>query len=497
MAVKPGFGRRLLQTVGSLRTGIILLILVGIASAAGTVILQRPATDPSQMAEVYSPQTLRILDAAGFTDLYHSWWYLSLLGLLAISIIIVSLDRFPNAWRFYSRPYRRTDPSFRAVLPLHKTVPISDAAQALDTAESVLGKHGLKAERIVDRDEVSLYAEKHRFAVLAVYVVHTSLLLIMAGGIIDGIWGYKGYLALVPGEPAVTQVELRDGSIHKLPFALRCDGAGQENYTGEYRMMPKRWWSNLVVLQKGQVKERKQIAVNDPLVFSGIRFYQSSYGMSGQLKNAKLAMVFGEETTPKNVVDLGLNGSATFADGTTVRLARFLPDAYSMDGSGIYQRSKDLGNAAAELQITDKAGKTQSVWLVRTDQAGMRDVVLVGPYDEKGNNVALPYRLVASLEMRPFTGLQVSHEPGQWTVWSGCLLMGIGLLMAFWVLHQRYWVVPVTNKEGRLVLWIGAAANKNREGFAAQFQDMTADLEKELTAGPHTKEAVKASAARS
>lgn len=499
MAVKPGLARRFIQTLGSLRTGIILLIVVGIASAAGTVILQRPITDPEQFQEAYSPQTLRVLDAIGLTDLYHSWWYLTLLGLLAVSIILVSVDRWPNAWRFYARPYRRTDSSFRAVLPLQRSVPINDAASALDTTERVFRKHGLRPERIVEHDEVSLYAEKSRYAVLAVYVVHASLLLIMAGGIIDGIWGYKGYVNLVAGQPAITQVELRDGSIHKLPFQLRCDEAGQENYTGEYKMMPKRWWSKLVLLQNGNEIERKEIAVNDPLVHSGIRFYQSSYGLSGELKSARIAMVVGADTAPKNVIDVQPNGTATFQDGPTVKLVRFLPDAYLMDGGGgVYQRSKDLGNAAAQLELIDKTGKTQMVWLFRSDRSGPNDTVLVGPYDENGSPVFLPYQLVARLDLFPFTGLQVSHEPGQWAVWSGCLLMGVGLFLAFWVLHQRFWVVPVTNKEGRLVLWVGAAANKNREGFTVRFQEIAADLEQELTAAavPQTAEVMRASAAR-
>ena len=496
MAVKPRSVRRWLQTVFSLRTGIILLILTGIAAAAGTLILQRPSTEPEQIQNAYSPQTLRVLDAMGLTDVYHSWWFLTLLGLLALSIILVSLDRWPNAWRFYSRPYRRTDPSFRAVLPLQKTFPISDPARALNAAESALKKEGFHPERVVDHNEVALYGEKCRYAVMAVYVVHTSLLLIMAGGIIDGIWSYRGYVSLVPGQPPITQLQQRDGEIRKLPFALRCDEAGQENYTGEYAMMPKRWWSKLAVIENGQEKLRKEIAVNDPLVYRGIRFYQSGYGTSGEPRSARLGVVEGDNIRPSKVVDLTLGGSAALNDGASVKLARFIPDAYTMDG-GIYQRSNDLGNAAAQLELTGKDGQMQTVWLARTEEAGPNQVVLVGPYDEKGQVVTMPFRLVASLDMLPFTGLEVSHEPGQWAVWLGCVLMGVGLFLAFWVLHQRYWVVPITDKEGRLLLWVGGAANKNREGFAVRFQELVAEIDKELQAGEPAVVAKQVSAVRS
>lgn len=479
MAVKPGPGRRLLQTIGSLRTGIILLIIVGLLSAAGTVILQRPLTDPGDMQQAYSPQTLRILDATGLTDVYHSWWYLSLLSLLALSIILVSLDRWPNAWRYYSRPYRRTDASFRAVLPLQKAIPISDPQAALSGVEKVFKKNGLKPERIVENDEVSLYAEKSRHAVLAVYVVHASLLLIMLGGIVDGIWGYKGYVSLIPGQPPIKTVELRDGRVKALPFELRCDDAGQENYTGQFAMMPKKWWSNLVVLKDGKEIERKQIVVNDPLVQNGIRFYQSGYGASGVMKRARLAVVDpADPSKPKEKFSLNVGSTVTLADGSSFTLAKFLPDAYPMDGD-IFLRSKDLGNAAAEVHVA-KGGKVQRGWLMRT-QSMPQEVVLVGLFDANGAPVSgVPYQFVASLDMLPFTGLQVSHEPGQWGVWAGCLLMALGLVMAFWMLHQRYWAVALTNKEGRLVLWVGAAANKNREAFAQRFSDLAKEIEKEL-----------------
>ncbi|MFB3915353.1 MAG: cytochrome c biogenesis protein ResB [Terriglobales bacterium] len=480
MGVKPGVVRSLLQTIGSLRTGIILLILVGITSAAGTLILQRPITDPQDIQAAYSPQTLRLLDSLGLTDVYHSWWYVTLLSLLGLSIILVSLDRWPNAWRYYSRPYRRTDASFRAVLPLQKTIPISDPQVGLDAAERAFRRQGLKAERIVENDEVSLYAEKSRYAVLAVYVVHSSLLLIMLGGIVDGIWGYKGYVNLIPGQPAVKTVELRDGKTKALPFELGCEDAGQENYTGQFAMMPKRWWSKLVVSQNGKEVERKEIAVNDPLVRNGIRFYQSGYGASGNMRRARLGVVdLANPSTPRESFELNLGSTVALADGSRITLVKFLPDSYAMDGA-IYQRSKNLGNAAAEIQLATKDGKVQQGWLVRT-QSMPQEVVLVGPYNGTGELLSgVPYQLVASVDMLPFTGLQVSYEPGQWGVWAGCVLMALGLVMAFWVLHQRYWAVPVINKEGRLVLWVGAAANKNREGFAGRFGDLTREIEKEL-----------------
>ena len=55
--------RKIWQTLSSIKTGVVLIILVVIFSAAGTVILQRPMTDPDDMQRAYSPPMLRFLDA--------------------------------------------------------------------------------------------------------------------------------------------------------------------------------------------------------------------------------------------------------------------------------------------------------------------------------------------------------------------------------------------------------------------------------------------------
>ena len=105
---------KIYKTLSSVRTGIVLLLIVVIISAVGTVVLQRPTTDPGDLQRAYSPQTLLLLDRLGLTDVYHAWWFALLLGLVSISIIFASLERWPTAWKFYARPNRRPEPHFRA-----------------------------------------------------------------------------------------------------------------------------------------------------------------------------------------------------------------------------------------------------------------------------------------------------------------------------------------------------------------------------------------------
>jgi cytochrome c biogenesis protein len=270
--------RKIWQTLAAIKTGVILLILVVILSAAGTIILQRPATDPDEMQRAYSPLVRRLLDGLGLTDVFHAWWFVLLLSLVSLSIIAASVQRFPNAWRFFSRPYKSPDEAFRKALPNHKLIPIKnkDEEPAVSVAERVLHEAGFRPERIVRENSFALFGERNRFSEMAVYIVHASLLLIFLGSNIDALLGWRGFVTLTRGQES-SVVKPQNGSPRNLPFAVRCDGAGQENYADG---TPKRWWSDLSVLENGKVIRRKQIVVNDPLVYRGIRFYQASYGQT-------------------------------------------------------------------------------------------------------------------------------------------------------------------------------------------------------------------------
>lgn len=454
--------RKVWQTLGAIKTGVILLILVVILSAAGTVILQRPATDVDEMQRAYSPQMLRLLDGLGLTDVFHAWWFTLLLSLVSLSIISASIQRFPNAWRFFSRPYKSPDDSFRKALPHHKLIPIKDEEAALSVAQDVLQKAGFRPERIVRKNSFSLFGERNRISEMAVYIVHASLLLIFLGGIVDALYGWRGFVTLTRGQQT-SQVDQQKGSRRILPFAIRCDGAGQENYADG---SPKRWWSDLSVLKDGQVIQRKQIVVNDPLVYHGIRFYQASYGRTGKIDRLVLNATPRDGQAPKDLM-IGLNETLPLDADTTVRLAEFIPDYVVGDGQ-VYARSNDLENPAAHLVVeSKKSGQAINVWLP--------------PIPGLEQNASSPYSFEGKdIQMAYFTGLEVSHEPGQWAVWAGVVVMGLGLALVFYFVHVRVWAVPVRDARGQLKLWIGGTANKNKDVFEQRFRELVEQVEAEL-----------------
>jgi len=475
--------RKIWQTLAAIKTGVILLILVVILSAAGTVILQRPATDVDEMQRAYSPQVLRLLDGLGLTDVFHAWWFVLLLSLVSLSIVAASIQRFPNAWRYFSRPYKSPDEAFRKALPGHVLIPLNnlnheDEEAALSTTERILQKSGFRPERIVGENRFSLFGERNRFSEMAVYIVHASLLLIFLGGIVDALYGWKGFLMLTPGSTE-SRIELRNGGTRTLPFAIRCDGTGEETYTDG---TPKRWWSKLAVIDHDREVSKKEIVVNDPLTYQGVRFYQSSFGRTGKLDRLTVtATPASGKAGAAQEISLAMNQPVALDADTTVELTEFIPDYVMQDGH-VYARSNDVVNPAVHMIVTSKkAGVVVNVWLPEIE--GIAE------------NAASPYVFdPKDLKTGLYTGLQVSHEPGQWSVWGGVILMAIGLTFVFYVSHVRIWVVPVRGAGGHSALWVGGAVNRNRDAFEDRFKQLVGQIEKELQPGAAAEAEVSAAA---
>lgn len=455
------------RTLASVRTGITLIILVGIFSAVGTFVLQRPTSDAEDLQRAYSPTTLMWLDRLALTDVFHAWWFLALMTLFSLSLIFVSLDRWPNAWRFYSRPYMYPEPHFRGSLANKVSIPITDANHGIDAAQRALNKLGQNPQRIKNGEEVSLYSERNRFSVFAIYVVHFSLLLIFSGGILDGVAGYRGFMAVPEGD-TVQQIALRQGAntsknVKQLPFAIRCDAAGQDQYADG---SPKRWWSKLSVIQNGREVKKKEIEVNDPLVFRGIRVYQASMGQTGKLQEAKFIAIPSSGGERKSIT-ANLKEPVQLDANTSLKIERFVPDYYVQDGE-VFTKSEDPNNPAFLLAITAN-GQTDKVWLMPTvanSTAGQKAPYVVGLQD---------------MAMAKFTGLEVSYQPGQWAVWAGVLLMAIGMYVAFYLMHTRLWVVTTKNAQGGTELWVGGMSNKHRERFQQKFQTIVDAIRREVS----------------
>jgi len=78
------------------------------------------------------------------------------------------------------------------------------------------------------------------------------------------------------------------------------------------------------------------------------------------------------------------------------------------------------------------------------------------------------------------TGLQVAKDPGVWPVYIGCILMLLGLVVAFFLSHKRIWVY-IYEEENKTKLLVTGSTNKNKTGFENMFDILTEKFEENET----------------
>ena len=459
---------KILQFFSSLKFGLVLLGLLGLSLIAGTLILQKPMAQEGQIEQVYAPQVIRLLDAVGLFDVFHTWWFILLLGLLGANITLASLERFPQVWRLFVRPHLVADATFVRALPFQKEIPLGPhtPAEALELASTRLASLGYPPRPEI-LSKGTLYMEKHRLVRLAPYVVHASLLIIFAGTIIDGMRGYRGFINLQSGTSTdVVEPLTEPGPRHHLAFSIRCDAAGMDAYPDG---SPKQYWSELAVIQDGREVAKKKIYVNDPLTYKGVRFFQATYQPAGTPSKLVMEAAWQENGVEKRQTLTLTPGAQTPLDGqgTVVELADFLPD-YVLQGNQISSQSDVPRNPAIHLLVRRPGNQTSNAW-----------VLAKSPELNPPNDTGIQFRYV-NVEMQSLTGLQVASEPGQWLIWGGCLLLTTGLMLALYLSHIRIWGVVAADHKGRPALLLGGQPSKYRENFEHKFHELTDAVEAAL-----------------
>ena len=69
-----------------------LLLILSAVSIAGTIIQQNKPLQ--EYYRCYEPGTVALFDKLGLFDMYHSWWFVACLALLALNITACTMDRY-------------------------------------------------------------------------------------------------------------------------------------------------------------------------------------------------------------------------------------------------------------------------------------------------------------------------------------------------------------------------------------------------------------------
>ena len=446
---KRGFIHSVWDFFCSLKLSIGLLIGLAVTSIIGTVIPQAPQPDYLQRI---GETKIKLYSALGFFDMYHSWWFILLLYLLTINLIACSIKRLPRVWKFISEPTLVFDDSLEKTLSLTEHIKMEGNAASLKDKMAEFLKSHFAAPTVTEVDGTyHLFAQKHQYCRLGVYVVHLSIIIIFIGALIGSYFGYKADVQITEGTSTSLVHKRGDLNPYDLGFAVRCEDFSVSFYDSG---APKEFKSILTVLENDKPVtgyENIPIVVNSPLTYKGITFYQSSYGPASE--GSFYLTVRGKQTGAPVKITASKGEPTPVPGGGSIQIMEATQD--------IRPFMPQFSGPAVRIQYTPPSGPSEFIILIRN----------VPNFDlQRGGSQVFTYE---GGEEKYYTGLQVAKDPGVWVVWAGCTLMVVGISLAFFFSHRRIWI---RTTQGRIA--IGGTASKNQAAFQLAFEDLLEKLKK-------------------
>jgi cytochrome c biogenesis protein len=443
----------------SVRLTVILLLSLAATSVIGTLVPQNES--PMAYQQAFGEFLYRLMAALDLFDMYRAWWFQLLIVLLALNIIVCSVERLTalSGILFVRHPVFKIARFQKAKNRQEFSVEAPAADLQARYMAALASQFGYR--RVEPQGEgFVIFAEKWRWTRLGVYVVHLSIVVLLVGSLIGSIFGFEGYVN-IPENESTDTIRLRfSNQPVTLPFTIRCDDFDVSFYESG---APKEYRSNLAILENGRTVLTKAIVVNDPLRYRGINIFQSSYGQvphehedaedaaPGEFRLKVTARDSGQAHTLSGAVGDRLN----LPDGRGEILLREYVPHLNFGG-------QDLG-PGLNLTLTQPGKEAQEIVLA------MR----FPNFDKmRGGEFLLAVEGAAPQRFRPgqdsgqrfYTGLQVTRDPGVPVVYAGFACMILGLLVTFFMSHQMVCVeVRVLGAACRVA--VAGIANKNRLGM--------------------------------
>ena len=429
------------ELFSSVKLALFCFFTLAIASIAGTIIPQNKT--PDFYIAKYGEATAEMFRLLNIPDMYNSWWFLGILALFSMNLIICSIDRLPTVWKFVTMDNLATKVNrLEKMTPRIRFGTKQPKQEVVSQVEQTLKGAGWKPSQGEREGGTLLFAQKTPWVRFGVYIVHMSILVIFAGAIIGTFFGSKGSLMIREKSTSSRFFKFSDSLPQPLGFDIRVDDFALTYYdTGA----PKEFRSELAILENGQEVLRKSIVVNDPLSYKGYTFYQSSY----QAYDDYWITIQNQNTGARETFLAQPGKEIKWQEaGINLGIINLLqPDRW--------------GRYRLKIWFSDGKGEPSVFWLDGETEVSVER--LDGPYAFKSEQVFA-------------TGLQIAKDPGVWPVYIGCILMLLGLFVAFFLSHKRLWVY-IYEEEDKTKIFISGSSNKNKVGFENMFNVLVEKLE--------------------
>lgn len=434
----------------SMRTGLWLILVLGLLTFAGTIIMQAsPETlaDKAVFDQWYEAGPLQkyggwapVFRALGFYSIFSAWYFLATFALLAVSIVACSVNRAPRLWRVATRPRTSMSDAFFGHAPLQAGF---DLPVDVETAAArVRGGLGQARFRVLDGTAASkgadLYGDRFRWAPFGTVIAHISFLIVMLGFVVSAAFGFR---VEALHAPVGTPVEVGHGTGLTV-LAHSFNDSYYENGT------PKDYVSDVSLLKDGVEVARGEVRVNNPLIHDDVWFHQSFFGIGADLKAAE-----GDRVLFAEMVPMGMQSN----DGTRTYGQFEVPEK----GLTVW-----VGQAASGKSVRDLPPGTV---FLEVHRAGVQEPAM--QVLTQGRSVDIDGLTWTFERNRQYTGLTVKTDPGSVFIWVGSILLVLGSCLVFFVPQRRIWVQVRPNADGTSHVRV-AAPLKRDPAFEPVFTDI-------------------------
>ena len=499
----------------SMRTALLLLFLLALASVPGGFVPQR-SLNPVEVQKYFAdhPTLAPLLDKLSLFDVFAAPWFAAIYLLLFVSLVGCLVPRL----RLHARALRTRPPHLPRSL---SRLPASDRwetdaspVEALAAARTVLRRW-----RTVERPG-GVSAEKGYLRESGNLLFHVSLVVLLVGIALGGLYGFKGTVLVKDGDGFANTVLAYD-DIHPgrrfspdklVPFDVtlrRFDATyGEDGKALTFDAHVA--WSRTA----GGPTREDDLRVNHPLVVGGAKVYLIGHGYAPRVTVRDGAGNVLKQTVPC------LPQDAKFVSSCTIKV----PNALNGDGSpgqlafeGVFTpttaQDPATGRVTSVFPGADNpaltvvgyrgdlgldTGATQSVYSLDKTNLTQMDAPAQGL--RPGETWQLPGGGSLTYDSTAqWATFQVTQDPGKGLALLAACGMVLGLLLSLFIRRRRVWVrvrsdmvgagpAGAEGTPGPTVVEVGGLARTDPEAFATEFAALTARL-REAAAGPRAQTA--------
>ena len=488
----------------SMRTALILLFMLALASIPGSVVPQENVDSlrASQWRDQH-PQLTPIYERLGLFSVYNSVWFSAIYILLMLSLVGCIVPRLMVYWRGLRRRPPAA-PRHLSRMPQSRSFESDEDADAVvERARALLRKRRFRVE--VNDGAVS--SERGYLREAGNLLFHFSVLIVLVGFALGGLWGFKGGVIVVTKDSfanTLTQYDdFRAGAFFdpaKLdPFEFTVDNFDVTFIReGREAGMAHKFAADLTYKTSPDAQAReKKISVNHPLTLGGTDVFLISHGYAPHItvRNADKSVAYSgpvvflpEDSTFRSFGVVKVPDAVQKDGRTQIGLeGEFYPTYGFIKGrnGGPFSAFPDAKNPAISMLVYQgdlgvDGGTSQSVYALQ--KKGLTQVKKADGKPERidlalGSSATLPDGLgsVTFDGVSRYVKLQVSHTPGQKVALAGVVLALIGLLGSLFIRPRRIWV-RARREGGRTLVEVAGLDRSAGGDLSAEIDALAAAL---------------------